>query len=406
MKNGSIGRSGTPAEVHAPPAHIPTLTPLRGLAALLVVLFHFTGPLLPSLDTTTHTMLIENGYLAVDLFFLMSGVVIAHVYGPTLGQGFSPAVTAAFLRARFARLYPLHFCTLAFLFLLFLLLDLLISHATEQPIQMRWEGRHSIKGAIVNLLLLQGIWNEYATWNHPSWSISTEFFAYLAFPLIAPALIRLRRGATIIAIAGLFGGLWWLAFSHDGLNISTGPSVVRCVLQFGIGTLLYRLYLDGVGRRLLACDATFVVATAAVVVSMHFDWADILVVLLFMVLILAGIQNDGRVRSLSDARPLVWCGDISFSLYMTHGVVDDMVRILLGLTTGSPDGQALGTAASMVVLVAMLVFVFVVSGLTYRHIEVPGRRWLKGRPNQGRRSRHHEPPPLFQTCDHDTGQRR
>lgn len=372
----------TGANIGSRPAHLPTLTPLRGIAALLVVLMHLSGTLLPNLDTARYTLVLENGYLAVDLFFLMSGVVIAHVYGSTLGAGPSLAGTATFLRARFARLYPLHFCTLAYLVLVHLIIHAVISVVHGQPFQFPWDGRHSINAAFANLLMIHGIWNDHSTWNYPSWSISTEFVAYLTFPVIAPLLAWQRRHMAIIAIAVLFAGLWWLAASHGGLAINTGPSVVRCVLQFGIGTLLYRLYLDGVGRRLLARDTTFAIAAAAVVLGLHLGWADILIVLVFMVLILAGIQNQGRVRELASARPLVWCGNISFSLYMTHGIIDELARILFGLTTGVPDGRSLGAAESLVALAAALVLVFIVSDFTYRRIEVPCRRWLNGVPRK------------------------
>ena len=95
--------------------HLPTLTPLRGIAALMIVLFHFTGPVLPNLDPTAHTMVVANGYLAVDLFFLISGFVICHVYQQRFARSVSMAKFLGFVRARFARLYPMHIATLAFL---------------------------------------------------------------------------------------------------------------------------------------------------------------------------------------------------------------------------------------------------------------------------------------------------
>lgn len=68
---------------------INTLTPLRGIAAIWVVVFHFDaflnfGTTKSGLMDKDFSMLIGNGYLLVDFFFLLSGFVICHVYGDKL----------------------------------------------------------------------------------------------------------------------------------------------------------------------------------------------------------------------------------------------------------------------------------------------------------------------------------
>ncbi len=366
-----------PARSSRPSAYLPTLTPLRGIAALLVVLLHFTGDVLPGLDVAAYTMIASNGYLAVDLFFLISGVVIAHVYGQDLGRGLSLATSTDFLKARLARIYPVHLITLFYMLVMGLVSPFIYGMATDVPFELAWEGRYSIEAAIRNLLLIHGIWNDYLTWNYPSWSISTEFFAYLTFPFFAPILATMRRRMAVLGIVVLFAGLWWLSQMQGGLHIVTGPSVVRCVLQFGIGTLLYRLYLEGACSHLLRRDVTFLAAAVSALLVLHFDLADILAIPLFMLLILSGIQNEGRVQSALKAPLLVHLGNISFSLYMTHGVVDEMVRVVLSFTTGYPDGRVFGGAVSLLILAGMLIFVFALSDAIYRRVEVPGRRWLK-----------------------------
>src|ERR1700739_3127098 len=95
------------------------LTPLRGLAALWVVLFHadvilFFRQFGPLLDRDA-TGLISRGYLWVDFFFLLSGFIIAHVYGARLAEPFSAETVWRYLAARFARIYPLHLFTLLLL---------------------------------------------------------------------------------------------------------------------------------------------------------------------------------------------------------------------------------------------------------------------------------------------------
>ncbi len=102
--------------------YLSNLTPLRGIAALLTVIFHVDlmfgmgGDMLLKFEDS---MLINRLYLMVDFFFVLSGFIMLHVYGP----GFSDAVTiSAFKRftvARFARVYPLHFVMLAYCVVLF-----------------------------------------------------------------------------------------------------------------------------------------------------------------------------------------------------------------------------------------------------------------------------------------------
>src|SRR6202048_2910035 len=90
-----------------PPEQLASLTPLRGIAALWVVIFHFCW-YFPAVHPERYTGAVYKGYLAVDVFFVLSGFVITHVYK----DGFARRVTAwwyrNFLKARGARLYSLH----------------------------------------------------------------------------------------------------------------------------------------------------------------------------------------------------------------------------------------------------------------------------------------------------------
>ena len=100
--------------------YISSLTPLRGIAAILVVLYHFDVFLVvhqfPHLIDTKYSNIITNGYLWVDFFFILSGFVIFHVYGKKLSNR-DRTVVKKYLWARFSRLYPLH----VFVMLLFII---------------------------------------------------------------------------------------------------------------------------------------------------------------------------------------------------------------------------------------------------------------------------------------------
>src|SRR5947209_1332724 len=166
-----------------------SLTPLRGIAALWVVLFHFCW-YFPAIHPERYTGAVYKGYLAVDLFFVLSGFVITHVYK----EGFAQRVTAwryrDFLKARVARIYPLHIAVLL-LFVATAIAERAATYALKgsvEPIPLM--GERSLGGLLANLVMLHGLWARELSWNDPSWSISLEFLAYLLFPLLFPMLWR------------------------------------------------------------------------------------------------------------------------------------------------------------------------------------------------------------------------
>ena len=184
---GREGSSGSPEQ-------LASLTPLRGIAALWVVIFHFCW-YFPAVHPERYTGAVYKGYLAVDMFFVLSGFVITHVYK----GGFAHRVTGRcyrdFLKARVARIYPLHI-TVLLLFVATATVERAASYALKgsfEPIPLL--GERSLGGFFANVVMLQGLWARELSWNDPSWSISLEFLAYLLFPLLFPVLWRAGRAA-------------------------------------------------------------------------------------------------------------------------------------------------------------------------------------------------------------------
>ncbi len=95
----------------AAPVELPALTALRGLAALTVLFYH--GSFLAFRFAGGERRGLARGNLAVDLFFLLSGFVLSHVYGSRLGPGRSWRAVGKFLWARFCRIYPASLFTVA-----------------------------------------------------------------------------------------------------------------------------------------------------------------------------------------------------------------------------------------------------------------------------------------------------
>jgi hypothetical protein len=85
------------------PEHLASLTPLRGIAALWVVLFHYCWHF-PAVHSDRYTGAVNKGYLAVDLFFMLSGFVISHVYHRVFARQVTGRHYRDFLKARVARI--------------------------------------------------------------------------------------------------------------------------------------------------------------------------------------------------------------------------------------------------------------------------------------------------------------
>ena len=180
---------------------LPSLTPLRGIAALWVVLYHYCGTaqFFPNLDITPHSYLISKGYLAVDMFFMLSGFVMAHVYyrafSESVGQHYR-----GFLVARIARLYPLHVFILSLFIATAAASQFMTGIATGSFDSMPLTGPRSLGAIVANIFMLQGLAAGQLSWNYPAWSISVEFIAYLALPFALPAIGR-APNAVRVALA-------------------------------------------------------------------------------------------------------------------------------------------------------------------------------------------------------------
>jgi peptidoglycan/LPS O-acetylase OafA/YrhL len=187
----------THASTKKPP--LPALTGLRTLLAVNIMFFHFTpphmGPFYP---------LIDNSYVFVGFFFLLSGYILAYNYSdrPT------PLVKRDFWRARFARLYPIYLLSLL------LFSTMLVSE---------WHARsHAqfVEGVILTPLLLQGWSPALATfWNTVAWTLSAEAAFYAVFPW----LIRLPWPKSPARLIALLLGIWALGLVPHTLYLLTNP---------------------------------------------------------------------------------------------------------------------------------------------------------------------------------------
>jgi peptidoglycan/LPS O-acetylase OafA/YrhL len=354
-----------------------SLTPLRGIAALWVVLYHYAAQYLPALRTDGFTHLLDEGYLAVDLFFMLSGFVLTHVYWRVFTEPVRGSY-GRFLLARVARLYPLHLFVLS-LFIATALASRMVEYATTGAYEtVAIEGARSLTALVANLFMLQGLKASELSWNYPSWSISIEFIAYLGFPLALPWIWHARRSTKIVLALVLVAVLAGLAdLTHDDFDQWDGPlALLRCMPEFLIGSLLYTAFEGRSWMSLARRDSVLVGLVAVLVVLLHLGVSDFLAILLFPALILAAVANEGRAAALLNAAPLVWLGEISYSLYLFHGLVQFVATRLLS-AAGHDSRDDLSLAASLAIMAAMLVASLVCAGHAHRGVEKAGRQRLR-----------------------------
>lgn len=336
------------------PDDIRTLTSLRFLAALMVFLHHifqfFPGEI--------NTSLFEKGYLAVDLFFILSGFILSHVYGRSF-PGTRGAYRMFWVR-RFARIYPVHFLIL--LFLIFWASRGVFYGSLEM-------GNISIVALLDNLLLLHG-WGlpGALAWNGPSWSISGEWFAYLLFPFLLPPLMRLQTNFLLILSCMVYACIWWVSYIFDSdMPLTTYTSALRVVPAFVLGMALYRC-----GSGFTFSYSRYFVAPIActALVFMHMGTADIFIVGLFGVLIwlLADISRRPSFSyGLSGDVP-VFLGQVSYAFYMLHYPL----VVIVFSPYFSEQGSILFFKGLFIVGGVLLGLAVIL----YLYVEVPARRWI------------------------------
>ncbi|MAM74694.1 acyltransferase [uncultured Tistrella sp.] len=357
--------------------HIQSLTPLRGIAALWVVVYHFSFQYLPNIRPEALTEAIGKGYLAVDLFFMLSGFVITHVYHRSFTAD-PPGRYRDFVKARIARLYPLHLAVLG-LFVATTLGARAMDYALTGHFEMiPVDGARSISALVANLFMLQGLKASELSWNYPAWSISLEFIAYLIFPLLLPRIWSAPRAARFALAGLLYAALAWFAWdTGDDFNQWNGPqTLLRCLPEFLLGSLLYAAFRDGGADRLLGRDAAGLFLLGLTLACLHLGAPDLVTVTLFAGLILALVANRGLVARALNIRPLDWLGRMSYALYLIHGFVQYAATRIITDLTGA-GREALSPGWSLVTFAIMTGVSLALAHPAHHRIEITGRRGLR-----------------------------
>ena len=360
------------------------LTGLRIVAAIWVVVFHFHFTSLSGVTEVVGVLgpLVTTGALGVDLFFVLSGFVIAHTYLASMGPGLHPGTAARFVWARFCRMWPVY--ALVFhLFGLWLLARLLFGSDDD----IAFQGVQPVLsfGQWVQQLLMVQMWNnEYldgASWVGSTWSISAEWLAYLLFPAAALVFFRMRNLPLPV-----LGGLALLLMAPIASSYATVGHpyyewswAVRILCGFAAGVLVHLVV-----RRLPRTEAVrrgaSRLAVALPVAMVVVLWGGQFVAPGFGGVAIVGFPLLVGTLALADrgpaallARPaFVQGGRVSYSLYLVHIPMFELfwlAQAYLPALRGGIVGHLVGAA--------VVVATYPVAAAAFRWVEEPARRRLR-----------------------------
>jgi len=334
---------------------------LRGIAALVVALYHYHT--VTGMGKFLDLRAFKAGLLGVDLFFILSGIIITYIYEDKIVRGATSF--KSFMVARLARLYPLHFIT----FFIMLFLEVISFFWLKQG-HIITDPASPTTTAFFNLTLLQniGFYQKFANWNDPSWSISAE---------IAVNIFWFWLAANRKNTSTLYVFLIWLTLAVIPYFEVLKPFFLlnRALAGFLVGCLLYRHCIaNGALNKIPVVSANVMAALLVIFIPVALIWPDqpllkidgsIFVIAIFPLLILLALHAKTFLRSRLESRVAVVLGHISYSVYLLHW---PMILIIL---------HFIGQPGSKFWQAWYLVMLLLLSYLSYRYVETPLRSKMR-----------------------------
>lgn len=350
------------------PQKIEELESLRGLAAFLVVFFH-----IPKWNPILDIGIINNGYLMVELFFVLSGFVIFNAYSDKIDCR-TDLLRFQFLR--FSRLYPVHIIFL----LAFVLIELVkyvavmklgISSPNSAPFET-----NNIAAFIKNIFLISSVLPyQSQSFNYPAWSISVEFYTYLIFGLSILLGRRVKNTLfALVAVAALVMLATEVTFGFTYL--------LRCFSGFFVGCLTANVTKN---LKLRMPSYISLALLAVIVVFLQLKTTkdfDLLIYFLTAALIASLVlSQEGFLKTLLNLKALTWLGAVSYSVYMSHAAIVWATNQVIRVISKRPEiiganGKSypqLSQLDSLIACVVVVLCVLLTSALVYNFIEKPIR---------------------------------
>jgi peptidoglycan/LPS O-acetylase OafA/YrhL len=413
-----------------PKSEIPQLTGLRFLAAFSILFLHTVVWTVPFNDTKMPVAIAGAvGVFGMPLFFVLSGFVIHYNYAVLFRDQSLGSASRNFFSARFARLYPLYFFFLVF----GSLSDFVSNWISYAP--------KEFDNYVVHTLTLTQSWvykfaiHDRLVLNHGfglAWSISTEFFFYVAYPFVVFAVLRIRRPRTGLVVLAVFSVAFMALLATALTNYipierlakgffprvepgdqGSDASFYRWLFYFSpyvrigefiVGCLTAQLFMIVRDLPVTRRERTYAALVFAAAVVWLFGFAFIyaysvavpgglggpgsfgaeivsivhfsalnfgLAVPLAVVIFYTG-RYDGMAASFLALPAMVWLGEISYSLYVVH------TWTLRPLIRPAISFNEIYEIDAILRVTMGIAFTIIVSAGTYMMIERPARRYLRG----------------------------
>ncbi|MBO4467423.1 MAG: acyltransferase [Bacteroidales bacterium] len=366
---------------------------LRGVAALMVVVFHCFETYVPVFKT----QIVNHGYLAVDFFFVLSGFVIGYAYD----DRWDKMTTWGFFKRRLTRLHPMVIAGMVVGAALFFFAG------GYFPKTMEVEGWKFALCFLMGLLMLpcgNGLdirgWGEMNSFNGPQWTLTFEYFGNILYAFILRRLPKIALSILCVCCAffTLDLTLGWdvFGFFPDGpqYTVIGGWSLTGQQLYIGFTRLLYPFLCGLLISRILParrtesnpsgspihlrggfwwCSLALIVLFSIPCIGGDYGVPDgifqaVCILLLFPIIVLTGagsVTTDAKSTAVCK-----WLGDISYPIYITHYPI---MYMQMGWVADHPDAPL--WMHIMVNLGVVFMSVILAWGLLKAY-DLPVRQWL------------------------------
>lgn len=356
---------------------IKSLTGIRGIAALVVAIHHFISKYyIGYFEEKASNSWVDyvsfnyanHGYLMVEMFFILSGFVLALSYNTRFENKISVGDYKQFMIKRFNRVYPLYFFSTIVYFFIFNLDKIL-----------------NVDILLANFLFMELWLPKFYSLNNVSWSLCAEWFLYLIFPFMLVKsrlfnnniILLLSTAIVVFIFAPILNtqkiydeGVYYSIFE---LRMSNGTGAfLRCIGSYIVGIAIYYIYINKQNVVKILSEYWYVVL-GLIMIFYGIDKTDIILDILFGLLILALTQVN-RLSIIFSSKILYFLGLISYSIYLNH-------MIFLRLLNFSFK-KTIWVENELNVFCGFLLFLFMTilsAWFTYKYIEVPFGKWLNKR---------------------------
>lgn len=353
---------------------IRSLTGIRGIAALVVAIHHFISKYYIDRfrEKSSESLLdyiafnyANHGYLMVELFFILSGFVLALSYNKKFELGLNKNLYKSFMIKRFNRVYPLYFFSTIIYFFVFNL-----------------DKIKNLEILFVNFTFMEIWFPKEFTLNNVSWSLCTEWFLYLLFPFILIKndffkknnFLLILLAVIVFLLAPIFNSqkLYGEGFEYSilELRMSNGSgALLRCLGSYLIGISIYNIYTNR-PKIVMFLSQNWYLIIILLMLFYGINKSDIIVDLLFGALILALTQIN-KITQILSSKILYFLGLISYSIYLNHMIFLRFLNFSFKKNIWEENSQN--------IFIGLLVFIFLTiisSWFTYKFLEVPCNKWL------------------------------